>query len=215
MILEFDISEEELVSAVHRRARKAFKASALYRVGFVVGPLIGVLLSFYPPMICCLAPSVETLPNDNSNHAMGHAIFSILFWIWRFIFYGSICTLLWSLYWKRERSLAPPAGRWWLPRSVKEIIASRSFEGKRIVEINDDGFSHTTSNGQHRLPWRAIRNIESDESFIYVLPYSAPWYFIPKRTFSDQKQLDDYFNLLMTLWRQNQCIYAIAPPLIS
>jgi hypothetical protein len=83
----------------------------------------------------------------------------------------------------------------YIERFIKIASDGQSdFTRTITMSLEEDGIASTSDLGSGKLLWSALREIEEDDKYIYLALPSANVVVIPKTSFSDDKQAQDFFT---------------------
>jgi hypothetical protein len=69
--------------------------------------------------------------------------------------------------------------------------------GEHTVEINDSGIKDITQVSESMYKWNGVKSIEQSKDYIFIFVDSIQAYFIPKRSFSSEKDNVEFYHQAM------------------
>ncbi|MCM3783455.1 YcxB family protein [Neobacillus mesonae] len=76
------------------------------------------------------------------------------------------------------------------------VKTNKGLVGEHTIEVNDNGFTETTSINQTHYPWSKIAHIREDGGYFYVFVNDTQGINVPKRGFANAEEQAEFKQLV-------------------
>jgi hypothetical protein len=181
MKLEFESNLKTVYEATSQRFKTVSTFRRLYKLGFLVGPLLGVLF---------WKLGVVRIEINNSR--------LIIVELCEAIIIGSV---VWFVLWFL---LCCNFKRIWIKALYSEIAERDMANENRLIELNKDGVVWKSPHMNQFLNWKVFTKIHETKDFIYLEHIHGSLLWVPKASFQNNEQAIAFLKLAKSLFEQNK-----------
>ena len=165
MKVEFERDMETIYEVTSQRFKAISVFQKLYRLGFIAGPLLGILL---------WRLGVIRLEINNNRFTIIEITSTVV-----------LCSVIWTLVYP---VLSRNFKKVWIKNLYKEIADRNLDGGLGCIELNEDGVVCKGPHTEQFYGWKVIKKIYETNDFIYLEPISGSFRWIPKNSFQNNEE---------------------------
>ena len=78
----------------------------------------------------------------------------------------------------------------------RQLSDKGDFLGAKKINLNENGITQETKNSTKTHSWKGIRKMDSNKKYIFVFVDKLTAYVIPKRSFKDDNESNEFIKIL-------------------